>query len=90
MCTIPQTEQHILQSLLHQLWSTGWNKNNGWNQKPKLVIAEMCQYNKYKNTFQEKNYLPSVTAETTSDFGPHPTSVQARTYKKTTTLLIQS
>ena len=26
ICTIPQTGQHIPQPLLHQMWSTGWNK----------------------------------------------------------------
>ena len=28
ICTIPQIGLHIPQPLLHQLWSTGWNKTD--------------------------------------------------------------
>ena len=28
ICTIPQTGQYIPWPLLHQSWSTGWNKNS--------------------------------------------------------------
>ena len=43
ICTIPQTEQYIPRPLLHQSWSTGWNKKslNGSTMKDRSEPFEV-------------------------------------------------
>ena len=47
MCTFPQTGQHMLQPLIDQLWTSGWNR-----KYPKLQILAPCRIDPPCRSFQ--------------------------------------
>ena len=63
LCTIPQTGPYIPLPLLHQLWSTSWNKE----QEMAQFVSQEGFMNRYSTRIRTKNVVINSLKTVTID-----------------------